>query len=106
MQQNLMQLSIYRCEWCKKSLASVGRGRKMRADKKYCSRSCRAQHANWLKRAEKLSAKICRDMHQLGAYLDDRGTEELGIQCFAAVLKGLRLEIGSRGIEIKAVSRD
>lgn len=100
------QLTMFRCEWCKKALTDSVNGRKMRADKKYCSRSCRAMHANWVKRAGKLATKICKDMHELGVYLDDQTTFDEGMSAFTAVFKGLRLETMGRGVQIKAVERE
>lgn len=100
------QLSIFRCEWCKRPLKDSGSGRKMRADKKFCSRSCRAQQANWIKRAGKIATHICKEMHELGKYLDDRQTEEIAIQCFSSVLRGFRFETINRGVDIKAVERE
>lgn len=100
------QLTMFRCEWCKRSLTDGDNGRKLRADKRYCSRSCRAAHANWVKRATKLQLAACKALSELGKYLDDRQTEELAIVEFGVVLKRLRAETLSRGVQIKAVERD
>lgn len=100
------QLTMFRCEWCKKALADTANGRKMRTDKKYCSKSCRAMHSNWVKRSDKLVVSICKDLHELGVYLDDRQTEDSAITQFGTVLKAFRFETLNRGVQIKAVERE
>lgn len=80
-------------------------GRKMRADKVFCSRSCRAQHSNWVKRADTVLARLDKDMHELGQYLDHAETADHAIALFGEVFKQFRAETKRRGIEIKAVER-
>lgn len=99
------QLSIFRCKWCAKPLTGSGSGRKMRADKEFCGRSHRASYSNWRKRQWKLAKKICAELHEMGAYLDNRDTQEEAIQAFSSVLKGFRFETMNRGVDIKAVER-
>jgi len=100
------QLTMFKCEWCRKPITDSASGRKARADKKYCSRSCRAMHANWVKRATTIAVKTCKDLHELGVYLDDRQTEQLAIELFQAVFKAFRFETMNRGVDIKAVTRE
>lgn len=99
------QLTMFRCEWCKRTLTDSANGRKMRSDKHYCSKSCRAMHSNWVKRCDKLAKQACKVLHEMGAYLDDRTTEEQAIQNFSTVLKAFRFETLNRGVDIKAVER-
>lgn len=101
-----VQVTMFRCEWCGKPLTEKLGGRRMRSDRKYCNSVCRAQQANWLKRAEKLTVKLCKDMHELGAYLDHRTSIDAATRDFAEVLKAWRFETVGRGIRIKAVDRE
>lgn len=103
---SLEQVTMFRCEWCGKRLTQKVGGRRMRSDRKYCNGVCRAQQANWLKRAEKLTVKICKDLHELGAYLDHPSSVDAATRDFGQVLKAWRFQTVGRGIRIKAVDHE
>lgn len=97
---------MFRCKWCAKALTDNASGRKMRADKEFCNRSCRAQYSNWKKRVWVMSKRACAAMHEMGAYLDHADTQEEAIKAFSEAFKALRFETLNRGVQIKAVERD